>query len=532
MTDKIDPFDVEALEKSLNDSATRVSTIWISFLIFGLYLVIAAGTITHRQLFLEDPIKLPVLNIDLPLIGFSFVAPVLFVIFDMYVLLQVLLLARTAAAYNTALDRAIKWPTENASMRQRLANTLFAQAFAGSPRERKGWLGFLLHLMALLTLVIGPVVVLLVLQFQLLPFHSYLVTWSQRILIALDLMLVMVLWPALRDPDGDLVWRFIFWRWTAPSSIIVVIALAWIFLTFPGEFHAGWTRFLPEPKIGDSALASRLALSAKIAPGDQGKVDCRTISPISFVFPSFDRINLPHVDVIDHEKLKSIEANTRADGEPDYQGQRTQILRERDLNCGNFSQFADLRRVDLTGASLSGASLERAKLQGASLADARLQGANFLHANLQGASLARVQLQGASLTGAQVQGASFYGANLEGAYLVRANLQGASFSHVDLEGASLVEAQLAGASLEQVNLLGASLIEANLQGVFMNQVQLQGANLRDSTLELASLLDVSIWRARKMQGSARDTSQGRQQDRNRKSGRNCEFDRCVRHRYR
>jgi hypothetical protein len=50
---KIDPFDVEALEKSLNDSATRVSTIWISFLIFGLYLVIAAGTVTHRQLLLS-----------------------------------------------------------------------------------------------------------------------------------------------------------------------------------------------------------------------------------------------------------------------------------------------------------------------------------------------------------------------------------------------------------------------------------------------------------------------------------------------
>jgi hypothetical protein len=62
---KIDPFDVEALEKSVNDSATRVSAIWVSFLIFGLYLVIAAGTVTHRQLFLEDRIKLPVLNIDL-----------------------------------------------------------------------------------------------------------------------------------------------------------------------------------------------------------------------------------------------------------------------------------------------------------------------------------------------------------------------------------------------------------------------------------------------------------------------------------
>lgn len=78
MADKVDSFDVEALEKSLNDSATRVSAIWSTFLTFGLYLVIAAGTITHKQLFLEDPIKLPVLNIDLPLVGFFFLAPILF----------------------------------------------------------------------------------------------------------------------------------------------------------------------------------------------------------------------------------------------------------------------------------------------------------------------------------------------------------------------------------------------------------------------------------------------------------------------
>src|SRR5262245_40671513 len=49
---KLDAFDVSALERSLNDSATRVSTIWVSFLIFSLYLLTAATTVTHRQLFL------------------------------------------------------------------------------------------------------------------------------------------------------------------------------------------------------------------------------------------------------------------------------------------------------------------------------------------------------------------------------------------------------------------------------------------------------------------------------------------------
>jgi hypothetical protein len=94
MAQKPDPFDVEALERSLNDSATRVSTIWISFLIFALYLVVAAGSVTHRQLLLEDPIKLPALNVDLPLVGFFFLTPILLLVFHTYVLIQVLLLGR------------------------------------------------------------------------------------------------------------------------------------------------------------------------------------------------------------------------------------------------------------------------------------------------------------------------------------------------------------------------------------------------------------------------------------------------------
>jgi hypothetical protein len=145
MTEKPDPFDVAALERSLNDSATRVSTIWVSYLIFALYLLIATGTTTHRQLLLNEPLKLPALNIDLPLFWFFVLAPILFVLLHLYVLLQVLLLGRTARAYNETVDSVIGSAPENALVRQRLANTLFAQIFAGSPREREGWLGWVLR---------------------------------------------------------------------------------------------------------------------------------------------------------------------------------------------------------------------------------------------------------------------------------------------------------------------------------------------------------------------------------------------------
>src|SRR5262245_60216149 len=203
MADKVDPFDVSALERSLNDSATRVSAIWISFITFSLYLLIATTTVEHRQLFLSEPVKLPVLNIELPLWGFFFLAPILFVIFHAYVLLQVLLLGRTAAAYNHAVERAGLAEDEAASLRQRLANTLFAQIFAGSPREREGWLGWLLKAMAWITLAIAPLLILLTFQVSFLPYQSHLATWTHRGLIAAELVVVFGLWPLVLDAQRE-----------------------------------------------------------------------------------------------------------------------------------------------------------------------------------------------------------------------------------------------------------------------------------------------------------------------------------------
>src|SRR4051794_22357730 len=131
---RIDPLDVGALEKSLNDSAGRVSGIWLSFVAFSAYLAAAASIISHRQLFLEDPIKLPTINIDLPLVASAILLRLLFVIYHVFVLLQVVLLSRTADAYNAAVERNVAEGPDRTLTRQRLGNTLFAQLFAGSPR--------------------------------------------------------------------------------------------------------------------------------------------------------------------------------------------------------------------------------------------------------------------------------------------------------------------------------------------------------------------------------------------------------------
>src|SRR5215469_16907826 len=99
----IDAKDLGELQKALNEAAGKASVLWTTFITFQLYLAIAFGSVTHRDLFLATPIKLPLLNVDLPVVGFFFVAPMVLLIFHFYVFLQLLGLASKAKDYNTLL---------------------------------------------------------------------------------------------------------------------------------------------------------------------------------------------------------------------------------------------------------------------------------------------------------------------------------------------------------------------------------------------------------------------------------------------
>ena len=103
----IDPRDVGELQSALNDAAGKASVLWTAFITFELYLAIAFGSVTHRDLFLETPIKLPVLNVDLPLVGFFVVASTVLVMFHFYVFLQLLMLAVKAKDYDALLKQEV-----------------------------------------------------------------------------------------------------------------------------------------------------------------------------------------------------------------------------------------------------------------------------------------------------------------------------------------------------------------------------------------------------------------------------------------
>jgi uncharacterized protein YjbI with pentapeptide repeats len=490
--------DLEAIRGAVVDAAAVGGGLWLSYLFVLFYLLVAAGGVTHRDLFLESPIKLPFLNIDLPLKGFFWLGPALFLVVHTYVLLHVVLLAGKVGVFDAQLRAQIDDTEVRRRLRRQLPSNVFVQFLAGPPETRYGVMGFLLKLIAWISLVIGPVSLLVFFHLQFLPYHDPWVTWWQRIAVLLDLALLWILWPTVvREEAMGLAWRGTRWGTVIAMACLNLVSVAIIFAiaTFPGEWLEEQLRIVPSIPLREALVA--------------GRVNTATRKPESLWS---NRIVLPEFDVIDHSQL---DTDVKIAAVP-----TTASFRARHLE-GAVLIRAVLRKADFTAAHLEGAQLDSAdlrdakfecarpflfessqaisaedctQLQGASLGRAQLQGASLDFAQLQGASLRGAQLQGASLDFAQLQGASLGGAQLQGASLNDAQLQGANFDNTELQGASLDGAQLQGAGLSNTRLLGASLDNVHLEGALLVMVQLQGASLRGAQLQSA-WLDVLAWRA-------------------------------------
>ena len=197
---KADIDDPDEVRDALDGAAGMSRNLWLAFLSFGTYLAVAVGSVTHRDLFRESPIKLPLLNVDVPLVTFFWVAPLLFIIFHTYLLLNLKLMADNVRRYNAMMEKADLEPEEDDNFRLLLTNFPFVQLLAGTSYSRRGFLGWLLATMVWITVVFAPLVLLLVMQLKFLPYHNQPVTWEHRAVIFLDLLLLWVLWRKIIAP--------------------------------------------------------------------------------------------------------------------------------------------------------------------------------------------------------------------------------------------------------------------------------------------------------------------------------------------
>jgi hypothetical protein len=95
--------DLDEIKQAVDDAASVGGGLWLSYLFVLFYLAVAAGAVTHEDLFFERAVKLPFLNIELPLLAFFFLAPILFIIVHAYTL------RRRSATIRRCTIRRARW---------------------------------------------------------------------------------------------------------------------------------------------------------------------------------------------------------------------------------------------------------------------------------------------------------------------------------------------------------------------------------------------------------------------------------------
>src|SRR5215472_8555481 len=164
--------DFDALRASVVDAASVSGGLWITYLTVLFYLLIAIGSVTHKDMFLQSPIRLPFMNVDLPMTGFFWFGPALFLIVHAYVLLHFVMLAHKVGDLDRVLVTQVADLEEQTKLRGQLPANIFIQLLAGPIEVRNGLIGICLWLIALISLVIGPVLLLMFFEVQFLPYHS------------------------------------------------------------------------------------------------------------------------------------------------------------------------------------------------------------------------------------------------------------------------------------------------------------------------------------------------------------------------
>jgi uncharacterized protein YjbI with pentapeptide repeats len=514
--------DVEKKQKellrALNATSQSARKSWLFFISLMAYLFVAIASVTHTDLLLNIPIKLPVLQIEIALRSFFIVAPVLFILTHFGVLLHHAMLTRKAEVLNKLLRRDEHNAKRIHHLRDEISSYFFTQHEAGPEHGLLQQL--LLGAMGFVTLTLLPLCLLVYFQIAYLPVHDAAATLYHRADIVFDIAVLLAIAVVHHDRPFR-IREFVGKVFLGTAIIFTSVFIA----TVPAQ----------EPGLEQSVERFMTSLWPAKIPFDPLKPECdlnkgqrcaflptaaifeQAIDYVSGRRPWFSR----NLVVTDKESL-----STSRQGLP---VEARVSLRGRDLRYATFDR-SNFSRVDLTGADLTGASLKGTDLReailncafrgpkmvvkhdvsggiqifpmevndcpiflDADLSEAKLSEQAFVQTVFQGASLQRTNLRAFNLRNANLSGVDLSGADLRGADLSGAHMDGAILSNANAEGASFTNASLIGAALEGAFLDGAEFSNATLSGALLIRASMIAADFSGALMFGANLSAGQVW---------------------------------------
>jgi uncharacterized protein YjbI with pentapeptide repeats len=487
-----------------NEAIRSTRTFFFALLSVAAYVGVIVWGTTDEQLLRITPVKLPIINVEVPLTGFYSAVPILFVLLHFNLLIH---LGFTGKKLKRFLDDIALLDTKLSDrLRNDVANFPLAQWML---RCNDAVFHGILTVLVWMMLVLIPPFLLLWMQLRFLSYQDPFSTGLQAAAITVDALLIV----------GFRAW---FVRQVQPETGWIAGAkelykrrglslILWVRLLLMQPLF----RYLfPLMPLGIGTLQyvelnNFLAESKVKCSFDESKNGEDTVSLLLKWYCMQYSLDLSEQLLIMNtpppavqNALRSNDPRVRIQALDEIQGIS---LRGRNLKGANF-YASFLPKCDLREARLEGAKLRQALLEDADLRQVRLEGADLWEAQLNGADFRQAQLEGAKLWGARLEDADLGHARLEGAdlrqaRLDRANLRQARLRQARLDRANLRQARLRQARLEGANLRGARLDSADLggvrlEGLNLEGVWLEGANLEGAQLEGANLEGANLERAR------------------------------------
>ena len=193
--------DVGLLRQAADDAARHVRTVYLFFLLFGFYIAVIVFSTTDEQLIRESPVTLPLLDVELPLVGFYAVIPWLFLLLHANLLTQLYLLWRKLLNLDRAIARARDGRCD--TYRELLFPFLFSQLLVG--RQHPWPMRAVFAGAVWVTTALLPLLLLLSLQLVFVTYHDYDVTRGHQAVVVLDLLMLWAAWAVFRG-------------WTVPAT--------------------------------------------------------------------------------------------------------------------------------------------------------------------------------------------------------------------------------------------------------------------------------------------------------------------------
>jgi uncharacterized protein YjbI with pentapeptide repeats len=213
----------ELKDIDINSSAAELRSYTLAFVSFLLYVLIAAASTEHEQLLRISTVTLPLLNINIPIVQFYLVSPLLILVLHFHLLLQHFLFSQQYYSFDAALK--IKYPdrADRVQYMKNISGNLSLVHLLGG--YQKTFIQILLVGIVAICLLIFPLFDLWFLQAKFLPFHNTDYTNWQCLMVVIDCLMLLVLLPKILDKN-DNSWQW----WASIISPIFLINRAYLIL--------------------------------------------------------------------------------------------------------------------------------------------------------------------------------------------------------------------------------------------------------------------------------------------------------------